>query len=111
MVDINKDYCLDLKAILKFINYSDVHTNKETEIVDKYEKNENKDLSACEKTIREITTGGNQQMDNISYDLLKILLAQVLSYGYNEEAEMATPPLGFEIAFNTLINEKFLIEK
>ena len=38
MINLDKEYYLDIKAILNFINYSDTHSNKETEIVDRYEK-------------------------------------------------------------------------
>lgn len=114
MNNLDKEYCLDIKAILNFINYSDTHSNKETEIVDRYEKDENKNLSSTEKTIREITSYGNTNMDNISYDLIKILLGQVLSWGYDTgqtETEIETIPFGLKIAINTLLKEKLLIEK
>jgi hypothetical protein len=108
-MDINSEYILDLKAILNFINFSDNHNTKESEIIDHYEKDENKSLSVAEKTIREITSSGNAQMDNIGYDLIKLLLTQILSYGYNrEEDSLENTPFGFDIAFNTLINEKLL---
>lgn len=112
MNNLDKDYYLDIKAILNFINYSDTHSNKETEIIDRYEKDENKNLSSAEKTIREITSYGNTNMDNISYDLIKILIGQVLSWGYDSElSEMETIPFGLKIAINTLTKEKLLIEK
>lgn len=112
MNNLDKEYYLDIKAILNFINYSDTHSNKETEIVDRYEKDENKNLSSAEKTIREITSYGNTNMDNISYDLVKILLGQVLSWGYEtEQIETETIPFGLKIAINTLLKEKLLIEK
>lgn len=114
MNNLDKEYYLDIKAILNFINYSDTHSNKETEIVDRYEKDENKNLSSAEKTIREITSFGNTNMDNISYDLVKILLGQVLSWGYDTdqtETEIETIPFGLKIAINTLLKEKLLIEK
>lgn len=108
-MDIDSEYVLDLKAILNFINFSDSHNSKESEIIDRYEKDDNKTLSVAEKTIREITSVGNTQMDNISYDLIKILITQVLSYGYDLETNSLTnTPFGFDIAFNTLINEKLL---
>lgn len=112
MNNLDKDYYLDIKAILNFINYSDTHSNKETEIIDRYEKDENKNLSSAEKTIREITSYGNTNMDNISYDLIKILIGQVLSWGYDSEiSEMEAIPFGLKIAINTLIKEKLLLEK
>ena len=107
MINLDKEYYLDIKAILDFINYSDTHSNKETEIVDRYEKDENKNLSSAEKTIREITSYGNTNMDNISYDLVKILLGQVLSWGYDtEQTETETIPFGLKIAINTLFIKK-----
>ena len=53
-------------------------------------------------------------MDNISYDLVKILLGQVLSWGYDTEqteTETETVPFGLKIAINTLLKEKLLIQK
>jgi hypothetical protein len=114
MIDLDKEYYLDVKAILNFINYSDTHNNKETEIVDRYEKDENKNFNAAEKTIREITSYGNTNMDNISYDLIKILLGQILSWGYDQEQieqDSQTLPFGLKVAFNTLLKEKLLLEK
>lgn len=111
MIDLDKEYCLDIKAILKFINYSDSHSNKETEIIDKYEKDENQSLKNSEKTIREITSYGNTNMDNINYDLIKMLLGQVLSWGYEEENTSSTIPFGLKVVINTLLNEKLLLEK
>lgn len=111
MIDFEQEYYLDIKAILEFINYSDKHTNKETEIIDKYEKDENKTFNAAEKTIREITSYGNVNMDNINYDLIKMLLGQVLSWGYETTDETIVPPFGLQIAFNTLIKEKLLLKK
>jgi hypothetical protein len=70
MIDLEQDYYLDVKAILNFISYSDTHS-KEIEIIDKYEKDENKNFNTAEKTIKEITTSGDSNMDNISYDLVR----------------------------------------
>lgn len=111
MIDLDQEYYLDVKAILEFINYSGSHSNKETEIIDRYEKDENKNLNAAEKTIREITSYGDTNIDNISYDLIKILIAQVLSWGYEVEQETQYLPFGLKIAMNTLLKEKLLLKK
>lgn len=110
MIDVDKDYYLDIRAILNFINYSDKYPSKETEIVDRYEKNENKSLESAEKTIREITSG-NSNFDNISYDLIKTLILQVLAYGYDEEQNTMPLPFGLKIAISTLEHEKLLLKK
>lgn len=110
MIDVDKDYYLDVRAILNFINYSDKNPSKETEIIDRYEKNENKSLESAEKTIREITSG-NSNFDNISYDLIKTLILQVLAYGYDEEQDTTILPFGLKIAISTLEHEKLLLKK
>jgi hypothetical protein len=113
MIDLEQDYYLDVKAILNFISYSDTHS-KEIEIIDKYEKDENKNFNTAEKTIKEITTSGDSNMDNISYDLVKILVGQILSWGYDvdpTEQDNQNLPFGLKVAFNTLIKEKLLLKK
>ena len=53
-------------------------------------------------------------MDNISYDLIKNLLGQILSWGYEQEQnEQDTQKLqfGLKVALNTLLKEKLLLEK
>ena len=72
----DKKYCLDINRISDFVNYSDSHLAKESEIIDTYGINNDavttnyKGIDVVSKSIREVTTQGNVQLDNIRYDLL-----------------------------------------
>lgn len=109
-----KNFYLDLKKISDFVYYSNNHPIKESEITDTYgNEDENKnsgEFGVNSKTIRETTSYGVAQIDNIRYDLLKSLILQVLGFGYEDEDKSENLPFGFEIAFNTLITEGFLKE-
>lgn len=114
----DKKYSIDIKKILDFVNYSNAHPIKESEIIDTYQNeeedegttNENNTLGVSSKIIRETTSFGVAQIDNIRYDLVKTFIQQILEFGYEEREDIAFPPFGFKIAFNTLIKEGFLKE-
>ena len=112
----DKKYCLDINRISDFVNYSDSHLAKESEIIDTYGINNDavttnyKGIDVVSKSIREVTTQGNVQLDNIRYDLIKTLITQVMSFDYDENKHKNEIPFGLEIALNTLIKEGFLIE-
>ena len=114
---LGRKYYLDLNKIFNFINYSETHKTIEREIIDSYEENEESNeqtrLNNVGKTIREVTTSGNTNMDNIKYDLLKNIINQVITCGCYEYPELSTNedvPTGVAICLNTLIKEKMLIE-
>jgi len=111
-----KSFYLDLKKILDFVHYSNKHPLKESEITDLYQTDEEvaKDspeaFGVTTKTIRETTSFGVSQIDNIRYDLVKTMLMQVLEFGYEETDKIDNIPFGLEVAINTLITEGFLKE-
>ena len=112
----DKKYCLDINRISDFVNYSDSHLAKESEIIDTYGINNDavttnyKGIDVVSKSIREVTTQGNVQLDNIRYDLIKTLITQIMGFDYDENKYKNEIPFGLEIALNTLIKEGFLIE-
>lgn len=99
-----KRYKLDIKKISEFVNYSDRNTSKEIEIIDNYDG-----AKVVNKTVRELTAPANAQIDNIKYDLIKSLIATIISYD-NPEISDDEIPFGIEICLNTLLEEGFLIE-
>ena len=111
----DKKYCLDINRISDFVNYSDSHLAKESEIIDTYGINNDvvttnyKGIDVVSKSIREVTTQGNVQLDNIRYDLIKTLITQIMGFDYDEnnlnEKDYPKNP-----SLNTLIKEGFLIE-
>lgn len=99
-----KTYAFDIDRIAKSVIYADKTATIEKEIVTSFDSDVMK-----EKTIRELTGPGNAQIDNIKYDLIKTFILQVISYE-GEVFESADMPFGTKLAFDTLINEKFLKE-
>ena len=99
-----KKYVFDINKISEFVNYSDKNTSKEIEILDNYEG-----AKVINKTVRELTTPANAQIDNIKYDLIKTFISVILGYTDVDVAEDELP-FGVAICFNTLINEKFLVK-
>ena len=105
MIEIaGSKYYFDVEKICQYINYSDKTDVKELEILDTYEEGKN-----VGKTVRELTTPGNAQIDNIKYDLIKTLLIQIITYE-GEVVALEDIPFGTKLAFNTLIQEGFLVE-
>ncbi len=104
-----KQYVLNIAKICDYISKMTDKKVKESEILDNFSfKNDIKSLEG--KTIRELTTTGNGQ-DPIVYDLIKIILVQVIAYDDTDDRPLTELPFGTKIAFNTLLSEGFLIEK
>ena len=99
-----KTYVLDLNSVCDFINHSSTHSAKETEVINSYVEGK-----LDEKSVRELTTPGNSQIDNIKYDLVKMFIVQILTYDEKNIEKLEDMPFGTQLAFLTLINEGFLI--
>lgn len=99
---LNGEYIFNIDKISEFVNYSDKSTSKETEIIDNYEG-----ARIIGKTIRELKTPGNAQIDNIKYDLIKTLISTIISYDIGDGDNL---PIGIQICVNTLIKEGFLVK-
>lgn len=110
LITINgKKYVLNLSKICDFILKATGKPVKETELLDNFSFDTGaKKLEG--KTIRELTTTGTGQ-DPIIYDLIKIILVQVIAFDVTDDISLNNLPFGTKIAFNTLLTEGFLIEK
>lgn len=105
MVEVcGKIYAFDVDKICAYVNYSDNSQTVEKEILDSYEGGKN-----ISKTIRELTGPGNQQIDNIKYDLIKTFIIQVLTFDENVN-DFEDVPFGTKLAINSLIMGGFLVE-
>jgi len=100
-----KTYVFDVKKICEFINVSTDSETTEKEIITSF----NEGGGVDEKSVRELTTPGNPQVDNIRYDLIKMLIIQVLTYDEKDVEIITQMPFGTQLAFLTLINEDFLV--
>lgn len=106
MINIEgKTYVFDMDLVCDFINHSSKTESKEKEVITNFTGSGEID----DKSIRELTTPGNSQIDNIKYDLVKMLIIQVLTYDEKNVTSLEQMPFGTELAFLTLINEGFLI--
>jgi hypothetical protein len=108
-----KYYVLDLDKLNKYIFESQFTKNSETELVEVYEmskedEDEEKELMLTNKSIRDVKTKGNIQIDNIKYDLVKTFIEEFFETPSTVTQESAT--FGFIIAFNTLLNQGILTE-
>lgn len=101
----DKCYTFDIDKISEAVIYSDKTESKEQEILDTYENGK-----VVGKTIRELKTPGNSQIDNIKYDLIKTFIIQVIAYEEVEITDLDDLPFGTKIAMNTLIMGGFLKE-
>lgn len=105
MIEIdNKYYIFDLERICDFVSISNKMETKEKEILDDY-----KDGILSGKTIRELTTQGNAQIDNIRYDLIKTFILEIITYD-NVVTNLYDMPFGLQISWNTLLHNGILKE-
>lgn len=104
-----KNYIFNLRKICDFIYKETGRDTKETEILDSFNYEEGAKALAG-KTVRELTMGSNGQ-ESIVYDLIKIVLIQVIAFDSPDDIDLEDLPFGTKIAFNTLLAEGFLIEK
>lgn len=123
-------YALDLNKISEFVFSSHNDKNSETSISEVYAKtdeeiDDNSKLKLISKEISENRLNGNNGIDTIKYDLVRQLLEIVMNIGetvpknngmFVEQTIDAQKNGSFEnlsvgemIAFNTFINEGFLI--
>lgn len=110
MIDFKgKKYAFDFNKIMEFVDFSRDMTSTEREILDTYDISDgiNSGGKVVTKTIRELVSPSNFQMDSIRYDLVKTFIIEILSFEGDFEREATD---GLKIAINTLINEKLLVE-
>lgn len=99
----------DLAKICEFIEHSDKHKVKETEIIDTIDNSQEQvPGERILKTVRENIVQSNQQIDNIRYDLIKTLMLIITESQINSDDENAQFNIGEQLAINTLIKNKML---
>ena len=109
LISINgKYYAFNLTRICDYISKQCGKDVKETEIIDSYSF-EGKKKEIAGKTVREASTFGNGQ-ETIVYDLIKVVLIQVIAFDATDDISLEELPFGTKLAFNTLITEGFLYE-
>lgn len=128
-------YCLNLDRINEYLFKSQKEKNCETEIVENYEKKDGSDSDKiCKqnlqsKTIREIKTNGNTQLDTLKYDFFKQMFGILVNYDpsnegnasvegeyYDEEGNAFSVPLqgimgttfSEKLIFNTFLANGFI---
>lgn len=103
-----KHYAFNLAKMCDFISKMAGKDVKETEIIDSYNfDGKKKELAG--KTVREASTFGNGQ-DTIIYDLIKVVVIQVIAYDSLDDITLDELPFGTKLAWNTLVNEGFIVE-
>lgn len=102
---MNNNYYIDLDYLFDYISVSQKCDGKENEIIDTYEFVDDVMIQTG-KTLHEVRTNGNVQIDNIRYDLIKYLLSNILEFQDDNE-------LSFEksLVFNTLIKKGIIKEE
>ena len=99
----------DLNKICEFIQYSENHKIKETEIIDTIDNSlEQSDGERILKTVRDTIMASNQQVDNIRYDLVKTLLLTIIESNVDFSNEEDKFTIGEQLAINTLVKNKML---
>ena len=108
LININgKAYAFNITKICDYISKVAGKDVKETEIIDSYNfDGKKKELAG--KTVREASTFGNGT-ETIVYDLLKVILIQVIAFDSVDDISLEELPFGTKLAWNTLINEGFLV--
>ena len=105
-----KKYALNLTKICDFIHKEGGKGTKETEIIDSFDFKSEGSKEINGKTVRELNLNSNGQ-EPVVYDLIKMLIVQIIAYDFVGDIDLNDLPFGTKIAFNTLINEGFLIER
>lgn len=92
---------LNLDKVFDYINYSSKNSATEKEVAETFED------TLSNRTVREVTTRGSEQMDNIRYDFVKTLIFQWLAWNDkfddNEVSEDS-----YNVIENTLLKYGFL---
>ena len=101
-------YFFNLTVIFEYINTRE-KTGKEKEIIDSYEmSNTTDELTLSSKVVREMVAPNDTQFDNIKYDLVKLLITELITFK-EKEYNIDNMPLGLRIIFNTMVKYGFLI--
>jgi len=110
MFNKDKSYYVDIDAIFDYcsVNRNNKDEYRQKEISDNYELDETDKLRLSQKLVHEVITPNDIQIDDTKYDLLKLMIATVLSVEDLDIDESSS--FAEKIAFNTLLNKKFIKE-
>ena len=112
----NKCYIIDLDRLMSWISETpSSERNISTTTTMSYPITNDDEVELVEKEISENKTSLNDVMNNIRYDLIRNLLGVLMSTYTNDMSQIVTlsvSDLSFsqQIAFNTLLHKKIIIE-
>lgn len=112
----NKCYIIDLDALMSWVSETpSSEKNISTTTTMSYPITSDDEVEVVEKEVSENKTSLNDVMNNIRYDLIRNLLANILTTYTNDMNQIVTlnvSDLSFsqQIAFNTLLHKKIIIE-
>ena len=111
----NAAYYIDLKAFDKSITYTANKTDVTTDTEEKKTLDKNGNIIQIEHFTR--TTPKGKDIDAVKYSLLNECISYILDYGeltddtLGLDRALSDTPLGYKIAFNTLLHEGIIKEK
>ncbi len=112
----NKCYIIDLDRLMGWISETpSSERNISTTTTMSYPITNDDEVELVEKEISENKTSLNEVMNNIRYDLIRNLLGVLMTTYTNDMSQIVTlsvSDLSFsqQIAFNTLLHKKIIIE-
>lgn len=104
-------YRLDLKRMNAYVFASQKERNSETEVVEVYgtDPDSSTGLAVTNKSVRDLKSNGNAQMDSFKYDFLRMMYDVMCDTAAMGEEDNGEYSVGFAIAVNTFISEGFLV--
>lgn len=116
----NEIYSFDFVKIMDFVLKSKDDKNVETQISQRYQVDENKELVLLEKDLNETKIQGNQNAETMRYDLVRQFIGVILNIGMttspmgelvsdNSVVKLTDLTIGETIAFNSCLHAGFLI--
>ena len=101
----NKYYVINLNKLKEVCLKSSMYggDTKEIEISQTYERQDNGEFELSGKLEHETKLIGHNQNDMMIYDIVKIMLVNILEYNSNSNQSFS-PTLGISLSLNTLIN-------
>lgn len=105
-----RTFYVDVDKIIEYCLKSENKNIRDSEITEGYEKldEESNALTLTSRVIRENTGTSNPQNDMITYDIFKMFLSILLG---QEATSNPMLNVSFAIAFNTMLEMGFLIER
>ena len=101
-------YIIDFEKLRVFLNHESDKENKESEIVESYEKNEEGDLELSAKSQREVKNYGNKENGVMTYEIVKLLVERVIM---SDAISLDAFTFSERIAFDTLLRLEIIKEE